>query len=163
MRHFYVLAASAIVRPRRAMNPFGAGRLDAPNKDSQRVACFSEVPFGQLSRLVTRRSRFGIGFTKKFATKQGANPIWYLEKDGPGALAFIDLKEKAIQSPDDSILPLGCATWSDFAGTLGLRPIGAISPPELYQAGSGRTGPRADVPGRRYRRARARAARVPGP
>ena len=64
-----------------AANAFGIARSSAPDFDSQKAVCFSEVPLHCLDRLAKRRSRYGIGFTKKFAKAKGAQPVWYVEKD----------------------------------------------------------------------------------
>lgn len=62
-------------------NTFGCARGVAPVSESQRAVCFSEIPPHLLSRLVRRRkTKYGIGFTKAFATRNGAMPIWYVPK-----------------------------------------------------------------------------------
>lgn len=67
----------------RAFNCFGIARENAPNPDSQRVACFSETPLHHLTRIANRRSRFGIVFRKSFIVSRGGNPILYAYRDQP--------------------------------------------------------------------------------
>lgn len=64
-----------------AQNPFGIARVSAPDYESQKTVCFSEIPLHCLDRLSERRSRYGIGFTKEYAKSKGAQPVWYIEKD----------------------------------------------------------------------------------
>lgn len=68
----------------RGPEPFGVARGAAPDPDSQRAVCFSEVPLGFLDRLVERRgTSYGIGFSKRFVTSRGGAPLWYLEFGTP--------------------------------------------------------------------------------
>jgi hypothetical protein len=62
----------------RAMNRFGiASSSRYSHIPNQNVACLSEVPLGQLARLVKRRSRCGIGFRKQYVVERGGGPIMY--------------------------------------------------------------------------------------
>jgi hypothetical protein len=65
--------------------PFGAARRITALGGSQRVVCFSEIPLGQLARLVERRSRYGIGFRKDILVAKGTSPLWYLDNESPHA------------------------------------------------------------------------------
>jgi Putative abortive phage resistance protein AbiGi, antitoxin len=90
----------------RARNTFGAARSIVGLGASQKCVCFSEVPLGQLQRLVDRCSLYGIGFEKEVVASQGGAPVWYLEKDTPVANAFVDLRRKSRAGgldPDDPI------------------------------------------------------------
>ncbi len=69
---------------------FGMGRKDFGVGDLHRSVCFSEVPLGLLSRLVERRSRYGIGFRKDFLAKNGGAPVWYVPF---GSLQYKALEE----------------------------------------------------------------------
>src|SRR5581483_10188190 len=68
--------------------PFGAARNLVELADSQKSACFSEIPLDLLERLVTRRSLYGIGFRQDFLIGQGGALVWYLDKDSPAASSF---------------------------------------------------------------------------
>jgi hypothetical protein len=75
-----------------ARNPFGIGRPLCPDLESQNVVCFSEVPLHELGRIAQRRkSRYGVGFSKRFARGNGANPIWYVEKNSEYYRALCEL------------------------------------------------------------------------
>ncbi|WGM32571.1 abortive infection system antitoxin AbiGi family protein [Brevundimonas sp. NIBR11] len=87
----------------RAYNPFGIARQTAPNIDSQRVACFSETPLHYLSRIVDRRSQYGIVFRKNFVVSRGGNPILYAYKDQPVADAIRALMAQGRNTPDAHI------------------------------------------------------------
>lgn len=50
---------------------FGIARREAAVADRHRSVCFSEIPLDQLSRLVQRRSLYGIAFRKSFILSQG--------------------------------------------------------------------------------------------
>ena len=49
----------------------GAARQVPGLGDSQRSACFSEIPLDMLDRLIDRRSLYGIGFRQDFLTANG--------------------------------------------------------------------------------------------
>lgn len=52
----------------------------APN---QHAVCFSEIPLGQLARLVEKRSTCGIGFRKQYIVDRGGGPIMYAYEGTP--------------------------------------------------------------------------------
>lgn len=87
----------------RAHNRFGICRKIAPNPESQRAACFSEVPLHQLGRLATKRSEYGIVFRKDFVIRRGGNPILYAYKDRAVAKAIKKLAQQAGGDADDPI------------------------------------------------------------
>lgn len=78
-----------------ARSKFGVGREWAPVANDQKCVCFSEIPLHQLSRLVWRRSRYGLGFRKDFLMSRGAAPVWYVQKDNHLHNAIYDLMTRA--------------------------------------------------------------------
>lgn len=60
-----------------ARNPFGIAKDKAPDIDTQKVACFSEMPLHRLARLAKARSDYGIVFRKDVVIHRKANPILY--------------------------------------------------------------------------------------
>jgi hypothetical protein len=107
----------------RAVNPFGIARDRAPSPESQRTACFSEIPLHLISRLADRRGTYGLGFTKRFLLENGGGPIWYVEHGGPAHTAIEALLAQALHSTE----PLHEPIW-------GLTPF--IDTPMDYQGGS---------------------------
>src|SRR3954447_24680060 len=78
-----------------ARNPFGMAHNAvpaAPNPDSQKTVCFSEIPLHQLSRLTARRGPYGVGFTKKFMVARGGGPssmlIWGRHRRGRSRISW---------------------------------------------------------------------------
>jgi hypothetical protein len=101
-----------------ARNCFGIGREKAPQRESQRVVCFSEVPLAELHRVASRRSsEYGIGFEKSIAVMKGTNPILYAYKDGPAVSALSELMSRAVDENDDPIWKL--APFVDMPGQFG--------------------------------------------
>jgi len=102
----------------RARNAFGIARKDAPDKDSQRVVCFSEIPLHLLGRIVERRSEFGIGFRKSFLRTLGAVPVWCIENTSQAARAIQTLKFGCeLDTEDSSRNPFWTITpFIDFTG-----------------------------------------------
>jgi len=92
----------------RAVNPFGIARNRAPNIDSQRTGCFSEVPLHLINRLAQRRGRYGIGFTKQFLLEHGGGPIWYVEHGSPSEQCIQQLIVEALRSSFPQAHPI----WS---------------------------------------------------
>lgn len=86
-----------------ARNPFGLMRKDAPDLDSQRVACFSEVPLHRLRRLAEARSQYGIVFRKDIVISGGANPIMYAYKDHQVTAALKAIAQKTATDPSHPI------------------------------------------------------------
>jgi hypothetical protein len=83
---------------------FGVAKNEVRLAASQRAVCFSEVPLQFVRRIAERReNRYGIGFTKEFARKQGTAPVWYLDKDQALAEAFNAVYEAHMRNydPDD--------------------------------------------------------------
>ena len=71
--------------------PFGAARgLDALG-DTQRSVCFSEIPLDCLSRLVERRSFYGVAFRQEFLVRAGGGRVWYADNMGPLAQTVRDM------------------------------------------------------------------------
>lgn len=68
--------------------PFGAAAHLDPLQASQRSVCFSEIPLGQIERLVQQRSSFGIGFRKEYLVEAGGGRVWYLDNNGEPAAAI---------------------------------------------------------------------------
>lgn len=80
--------------------PFGIARHRAPESDSQKCVCFSEVPLGFLKRLTQRRSLHGIAFPKEFILGLGGAPVWYLQDGGSPHSAMEDLVTEAVKRAD---------------------------------------------------------------
>lgn len=76
--------------------PFGTARNLTELGDSQKSACFSEVPLDLLSRLIDRRSLYGIGFHQRILVERGGARVWYLDKDSPAAVSFQGLVRDAM-------------------------------------------------------------------
>jgi hypothetical protein len=87
----------------KAGGPFGFAKSWAPDGNSQRSVCFSEIPLHRLERLADSRGDYGIGFTKRFLIERGGGPVWYVEKDGPAYAALQQLRQRAASKPDDPI------------------------------------------------------------
>lgn len=84
--------------------PFGIGRNQAPNKETQMAVCFSEIPPGEWSRLATRRkSAFGIGFSKSYIAARGGGPIWYARKGSSHLAALRKLMRAGKDEPGHPI------------------------------------------------------------
>jgi hypothetical protein len=84
----------------RAANPFGLCRRNAPNIDSQKAVCFSEIPLHLLQRLSQRRGGYGIGFSKQYILAYGGGPIWYVEHNSQREIALRGIIQQAIESPN---------------------------------------------------------------
>ena len=81
-----------------ARNPFGICRNTAPDIDTQKTVCFSEIPLHLLQRLSGRRGRYAIGFSKQFILANGGGPIWYVEHNSQREIALRELITHAIES-----------------------------------------------------------------
>ncbi len=103
-----------------ARSRFGAARkLDALG-DTQKSACFSEIPLDRLDRLVERRSRYGIGFRQDVLVQAGGGRVWYLDSETEPALALQSLIGQKLGPPMDVSSPLWNLTpFIDFPGTYG--------------------------------------------
>jgi hypothetical protein len=87
-----------------AKNPFGVAYAAAPDIDTQKCACFSEIPPGHWQRLIDRRrTKYGIAFHKQFIVERGGGPIWYAYKDTPHLDAVRCLMSKAAGDPSAEI------------------------------------------------------------
>lgn len=108
-----------------ARNPFGMAHNAvpaAPDPDSQKTVCFSEIPLHQLSRLTARRGPYGVGFTKKFMVARGGGPVFYAYLGTPQARALQDLLEEARAWPTPAGSPIWrVAPFVDFPGDYGDR------------------------------------------
>ncbi len=84
----------SIVRHRKveARNDFGAAKGLVMPEQTQKSACFSEIPLDLLDRLVKRRSSYGVGFRKDFLVRAGGAPVWYLEESSTIAKAVRELR-----------------------------------------------------------------------
>lgn len=62
------------------LTPFGCSRNIDKKLDStkNRAICFSETPLGFMQRFASKRSEYGIGFSKRFILERGGMPIWYV-------------------------------------------------------------------------------------
>jgi hypothetical protein len=81
-----------------ALNPFGICRQDAPEIETQKTVCFSEIPLHLLQRLSERRGRYGIGFSKQFILAKGGGPIWYVEHNSQREIALKELINLALET-----------------------------------------------------------------
>lgn len=79
-----------------ATGPLGAARHLAELGDSQKSACFSEIPLDLLARLIARRSLYGVGFRQDVLVNHGGARVWYLDRDGPAAAAFQEVVRSAM-------------------------------------------------------------------
>jgi len=103
-----------------ATGPLGAATNLTALGDSQKSACFSEIPLDLLARLIDRRSLYGIGMRQDFLVDNGGARVWYLDKDAPAAEAFKEVVRQAMEGGIDS----GDAIWSvtpfvDYPGDYG--------------------------------------------
>jgi hypothetical protein len=100
--------------------PLGAARKLTALGDSQKSACFSEIPLDLLGRLIARRSLYGIGFRQDFLTERGGARVWYLDKDGPAAESFKELVRSGMTGGVDPIAPIWKTTpFVDYPGEYG--------------------------------------------
>lgn len=99
-----------------ASRPFGSARTLYKLGDSQKSACFSEVPLDLLERLVRRRSSFGVGFHQSKLIERGGTRVWYVE-DGS------DLAEVLAEWVTDSVGDWKSPLWN-FTPFID-RPFGA--------------------------------------
>lgn len=103
-----------------ARTRFGAARRLDALEDSQRCACFSEVPLDRLNRLVERRSRYGIGFLQETLMAAGGGRVWYIDKYSGLQASFDQLMNQYARSPLDVNSPFWHLTpFIDFPGTYG--------------------------------------------
>jgi hypothetical protein len=97
--------------------PFGAAKNLAEVVESQKSACFSEIPLDLLERLVARRSLYGIGFRQDVLTNRGGARVWYLDKGGPAADSFQALVRQAMTGGIDPTEALWKVTpFVDYPG-----------------------------------------------
>jgi hypothetical protein len=100
--------------------PLGAARKLTELGDSQRSACFSEIPLDLLARLIERRSLYGIGFRQDFLVDHGGARVWYLDKGGPAAESFQALVRDAMTGGIDPTDALWRITpFVDYPGEYG--------------------------------------------
>jgi hypothetical protein len=109
-----------------AVTPFGAARKLTQLGDSQKSACFSEIPLDLLGRLIERRSLYGIGFRQDFLVAHGGARVWYLDRDGPAAASFNALLVPAITGGVDASDPVWRITpFVDFPARTAQRSTGS--------------------------------------
>jgi hypothetical protein len=85
--------------------PFGTAKGLGALGDSQKSACFSEIPLDHLSRLIERRSYYGIAFKQPTLTKAGGGRVWYVDEGSPLAKAVWANHERHHKSPFDPTDP----------------------------------------------------------
>lgn len=90
-----------------ASGPFGDARKLMELGDSQKSACFSEIPLDLLGRLIERRSPYGIGFHQRAVLGGGGGRVWYLDRNTPAAEAFQEIVRVGIAGRIDT----GDAIW----------------------------------------------------
>lgn len=97
-------------------DPFGCARGIPEVRESQRSVCFSEIPLDRLGRLEDRRSKYGIGFSKKFAITNQTHPVWYVENGSELQRHIRSIVDRA-QAEGDWEHPIWKATpFVDFPG-----------------------------------------------
>ncbi|CAB4922452.1 unannotated protein [freshwater metagenome] len=117
---------AGVLRP--GPQPFGAARrfadqfLADPDLPTQYSVCFSEIPLGQLDRLVERReSHYGIAFRHDFLARRGGSRVWYLDKGTQIARSFDSMMGEYVNEDgkvrDGEIWQL--TPFVDFPGTYG--------------------------------------------
>jgi hypothetical protein len=100
--------------------PLGAARNLEELGDSQKSACFSEIPLDLLERLIERRSLYGIGLRQDLLTACGGARVWYLDKDGPAAESFKEVVRAAMKGGIDPADPIWRITpFVDYPGDYG--------------------------------------------
>jgi hypothetical protein len=100
--------------------PLGAARNLTELAESQRSACFSEIPLDLLARLIARRSLYGIGFRQDFLGDHGGARVWYLDKGGAAAEAFKETVRAAMTGGIDHDDPVWRVTpFVDYPGDYG--------------------------------------------
>lgn len=63
--------------------PFGLAKGWNSPTATQESVCFSEIPLDRLDRLVTSRSRYGLGFHQRTLVTAGGARVWYVDRDSP--------------------------------------------------------------------------------
>jgi hypothetical protein len=108
-------------RLRPGPNPYGAARRIPQLSDSQRSACFNEIPLDMLDRLVQRReTSYGIGFQQDFLVASGGARVWYLDNEGDVPGSFRALMERKTSAGIDTTDPFWRRTlFVDFPGSYG--------------------------------------------
>jgi hypothetical protein len=100
--------------------PFGAARHLPVLGDSQRAACFSEIPLDLLVRLIDRRSLYGIGFSQDVVIARGGGRVWYLDRSSRAARAFRAMVDNASSDPVNVVAPIWRLTpFVDYPGAYG--------------------------------------------
>ncbi|MCY1015657.1 abortive infection system antitoxin AbiGi family protein [Pyxidicoccus sp. MSG2] len=87
---------------------FGIARRELTVAERHRSVCFSEIPLDQLSRLVQRRSLYGIAFSKSYVLSQGGGPVWYVQYGSPAHLALKHQVQQALVAKEPQREPI----WS---------------------------------------------------
>ena len=96
---------------------FGLAKDRAPDPDSQKAVCFTEMPLTEIKRIAQRRdSKFGLAFSKPFAVMRGSSPIWYACKDHEPASNIKFLVEEAINRNDKDNPIFKIAPFIDIPG-----------------------------------------------
>jgi hypothetical protein len=89
---------------------------------TQKSVCLSEVSLDLLDRLIDRRGRWGLGFTKQSIVGDGGAPVWYVEKDTTLASALAGLQ----QSLTTSDQRLNWHSMTPFIDKVGEFPDGTV-------------------------------------
>lgn len=90
--------------------PVGMARRFAPDIDTQKAVCFSEVPLHLIERIAHERGRYGIGFTKQYLLERGGGPIWYVERGQLTHQAVRELIRQALIKADQVKNPIWTLT-----------------------------------------------------
>lgn len=70
----------AFIRP---SGPYGWAKGLGALGESQKSACFSEIPLDLMDRLVERRSDYGLGFHQTSLLDAGGARVWYVDRESP--------------------------------------------------------------------------------
>ena len=79
------ILADGKIRP---SGPFGWARRLMMLGDTQKAACFSEIPLDLLDRLIGRRSLYGIGFHQSVLLDRGGGRVWYVDRNSEVGVAL---------------------------------------------------------------------------
>jgi len=111
----------------RAKNPFGAAHNHRELRESQLVACFSEIDLAGMTRLAKRHGSFGLGFHRRWVQSRGAAPVWYLPRNSPMQVRLFEIvKSLAFHTkPDLNHFLWEFTPFVDYPRDYGPTPEGA--------------------------------------
>ena len=107
---FMSILSSGLIK---AHNAFGY----QPQLHQKKAVCFSEIPPNYLQKLVRRRYNHGIAFKRDLLIKNGAQRVWYLEKDSREHQS-LEILSKHLESKHKKDL-LNLTPYIDVSGDYG--------------------------------------------